>query len=109
MVAGPNETSDDAGRRIYYQKFAELDPGEVDRLWKRELGKLDQVQLLRSPLPSVARARQAIAAGKPAVEDEIAMLLHFQKGEQWDRMMEHLERAEKLSGKPGMRGSALPY
>ena len=63
----------------------------------------DRSQLLREPLPKLVDAKKALAAGKPAFEDQIVMLLHFQATQQWDRVLGHLAEAEKLSGKSGMR------
>ena len=63
----------------------------------------EQAQLLREPLPRLADAKKALAAGKATFEDQILMLLHFQATQQWDRVLGHLAEAEKLSGRPGMR------
>ena len=64
----------------------------------------DQAQLLREPLPTLADAKKALAAGKAAFEDQMVMLLHFQATQQWDRVLGHLAKPPKrLSGKPGMR------
>ena len=102
---GRIESTDQMGRQtsLMTQKFTALGPGEWDRLWKNELADRDQVQFFREPLPTVAHAQHASAAGKATLEDEIVLVSHFQTMEQWDRAVEHLEKAERLSNKPGMR------
>ena len=75
----------------------------MDRQWKQELADRDRAQLLRMPLPNLADARRAAAAGRATVEDEIVLLTDLQARKQWGRVLEHLEKAERLSGKPGMR------
>ena len=84
-------------------KFIVLAPGDFARQWKQRLAVLDRVQLLREPLPTLAEAKKAAAAGKAGFEDQMVLLLHFQATQQWDRVMNHFEAAEKISGKPGMR------
>ncbi len=103
--AGRIENIDASGRRtsVATQKFNTLSPGEFDRLWKQDLAIRDNAQLLREPLPRLIDAKQALAAGKAAFEDQMVMLLHFQATQQWDRVLGYLADAEKLSGKPGMR------
>ena len=103
--AGRIESVDADGRRISVttQKFTVLAAGQFDRLWKQDLALREQAQLLREPLPRLADAKKALAAGKAAFEDQMVMLLHFQATQQWDRVLGHLAEAEKLSGKPGMR------
>ncbi len=99
------ERTDELGRQttLTTQKFTALGPGELERLWKNELADRDQVQFVHEPLPTVAHAQRASAAGRATLEDEIVLVSHFQATEQWDRSMEHLEKAERLSNKPGMR------
>ncbi len=103
--AGRMETVGADGRRdsVTTQKFAVLAAGQFDRLWQQDMAVRDRVQLLREPLPRLIDAKQALAAGKAAFEDQMVMLLHFQATQQWDRVLGHLVEAEKLSGKPGMR------
>jgi tetratricopeptide (TPR) repeat protein len=72
--------------------------------------------LLREPLPRLVEAKKpsppaplpkgegsSAAAGKAGFEDQVILLLHFQATQQWDRVLGHLDAAETLSGKPGMR------
>ncbi len=103
--AGRIETTDAQGRQtsLVTQTITALGPGDLDRQWKAELADRDRAQLVRTPLPDLAKARRAAAAGKTTFEDEIALFLHFQQSQQWGRALEHFEKAEKLSGKPGMR------
>ena len=103
--AGRIEKTDAEGRRtsLATHKFTALAPGDLDRQWKDELADRDQTQFLREPLPTLAEAKRAAAAGKATVEDELALLMHFQESQQWGRVLKCLANAEKLSGKPGMR------
>ena len=103
--AGRMETVDADGRgnSTTTQKFSVLAAGQFDRVWQQEMAVRDRVQLIREPLPRLIDAKQALAAGKAAFEDQMVMLLHFQATQQWDRVLGHLAEAEKLSGKPGMR------
>jgi hypothetical protein len=103
--AGRIETLDADGRRtsLTTQKFTVLPPGGFDRAWKDEMSIRPQAQLLREPLPRLIDAKKALANGKATFEDQMALLLHFQATQQWDRVLGHLAEAEKLSGKPGMR------
>jgi tetratricopeptide (TPR) repeat protein len=106
--AGRIETTDSRGRRtsLVTRKITALGPGERDRQWNAEMAALaipQQVQLLRQPLGKLSDARKAEAAGKATFEDEISLLLDFAASQQWDRVFTHLDRAEKLSGKPGMK------
>ena len=62
------------------------------------------MQFLRLPAPSVAEAKKALAAGKAGFEDHFVLMLHFLRSQQWSRVLEHLQQAEKLAvGKPGLR------
>ncbi len=128
--AGRIENTDADGRRtsLVTQKFSVLPAGEFDRHWKRQLAVRDQTQLLHDPLPRLIDAKKALASAEkgtvpisrngpegasqkwglspfpPATfEDRMVMLLHFQATQQWDRVLEHLAEAEKLSGKFGMK------
>jgi tetratricopeptide (TPR) repeat protein len=103
--AGRIDNFDADGRRasLATQKFNVLPGGEFDRQWKQRLALREQAQLLREPLPRLIDAKRALAAGKATFEDQIVMLLHFQATQQWDRVLEHLAAAEKLSGKLGMK------
>jgi predicted Zn-dependent protease len=99
------ETTDERGRRtsLTKYKYTVLAAGRWEPLWGAELAVRPKVQLLGRPLPRLAEAKKARAAGKAGFDDQILMLLHFQATQQWDRTLEHLGVAEKLSGKPGMR------
>ncbi|MGD0897041.1 MAG: VIT domain-containing protein [Thermoguttaceae bacterium] len=70
---------------------------------KKELAIRSDAQLLRLPLPPLADAKKALAAGKASLEDRLVLLLHFAGSQQWTRVMEHLDAVEKLSGKPAIR------
>ncbi len=95
-------TAEDGRITLTTRKFIALAPGDFARQWKQELAVLDRVQLLREPLPTLAEAKKAAAAGKAGFEDQMILLLHFQATQQWDRVLDHLAAAEKRSGKPGM-------
>ncbi len=86
------------------RKFTALEAGGFDRLWKQEMAGRDQVQLLSMPLPSLDQAKRALAEGKTKFEDHMVLMVHFWMSQQWDRVFEHLDKAEKLAaGKPGLR------
>jgi tetratricopeptide (TPR) repeat protein len=99
------KTTDEQGRRtaLSKYKYTVLAAGRWEPLWNTELAVRSQVQLLGRPLPRLAEAKKALAAGTAGFDAQILMLLHFQASQQWDRVVEHLAAAEKLSGKPGMR------
>ena len=86
------------------RKFTALEAGGFDQLWKQEMAGRDQVQLLSMPLPSLDQAKRALAEGKTKFEDHMVLMVHFWMSQQWDRVLEHLDKAEKLAaGKPGLR------
>ena len=99
------ETTDGKGRRTSLTKckYTLLAAGRWEPLWNAELAVRSQAQLLGRPLPRLAEAKKALAAGKAGFDDQILLLLHFQATQQWDRVLEHLAAAGKLSGKPAMR------
>ncbi len=69
-----------------------------------QLAGLVRVQLIEQPLVPVEDAKQAAAGGKDTFDDQLALILHFSRTQQWDRVLEHLEAAEKrAAGKPGVR------
>ncbi|NQU25208.1 MAG: hypothetical protein HQ567_28320 [Candidatus Nealsonbacteria bacterium] len=69
-----------------------------------QLAGLDRVQLIQQPPIPVADAKRAVAQGKDTFDDQLALLLHFSQTQQWDRVIEHLEAAEKRAAdKPGVR------
>ncbi len=81
-----------------------LSAGAFAREMKQKLAALDRVQLIREPLPGVVEAKKAVARGKADFDDQLVLTIHFSCTQQWDRVMEHLDAAEKSSdGKPGVR------
>ncbi|MHC4400407.1 MAG: VIT domain-containing protein [Planctomycetota bacterium] len=104
--AGRIETTDKEGRRtsVVTQQFqplaAEAFKGRVDQ----ELAARPRVQFLRQPFVELAAAKGALADGKAAFDDHLALLLHFCRSQQWTRVTEHLKALEqRAEGKPGMR------
>ncbi len=86
------------------QTVKSLTPDELAQRTKTELVGRDAVQFLHLPLPSVAAAKKAHAAGKATFGDEFLLMLHFHASQQWDKVLDHLQRAEKAAqGKPGLR------
>ena len=103
--AGRIETFEAENRRTsaVTQKLEPLAPGQFDSLWKEQLAGREQVLFLHVPLAKLADAKQAIAAGKATFEDHLALMLHFERSQQWALMWEHFEKAETLAaGKPGL-------
>ncbi|MFW6124499.1 MAG: VIT domain-containing protein [Pirellulales bacterium] len=100
------ETTDAEGRctsRIV-QKFEPLSAEAAAERIERELAGREQVQLIDEPLPTADEAKQAVADGKAAYSDHLALVLHFAQSQQWTRVMEHLDASEELAeGKPGVR------
>ncbi|HUT12367.1 MAG TPA: VIT domain-containing protein [Thermoguttaceae bacterium] len=104
--AGRIEHLDAQGRRtvLITQEFKLLTADAFDQQWKKELAGRDRVQFLHEPPVSTADAKQADADGKATFDDQFALLLHFAGNQQWDRVMERLDKAEQsAAGKPGMR------
>ncbi len=112
------ETTDSKGRRtaLVTQTIKSLTADEMAQQVKRELATRDQVQFVHQPLASVTEAKRALTQpGKfprsqaPAwerggAEVRLVLLLHHARSQQWTRVMEQLEQAERLAaGKPGMR------
>ena len=104
--AGRMQTIDQQGRRtsVITQKLRLLAADAFAQHIKRQLAGRDRVQFLREPMVEVTDAKRALADGKAAFDDRMTLLLHFCDSQQWPRVLEHLEQAEKLSGgKPGLR------
>ncbi|MBI2195349.1 MAG: hypothetical protein HYU36_25490 [Planctomycetes bacterium] len=99
------ETLDGEGKRTGLQKLqvAECPADAFAKRVAEELRGLEQALLIREPLPAVAEARQALADGKADFEAHLVLLQHFTASQQWERVQEHLEQAEKAAaGKPGL-------
>jgi len=89
---------------VVTQKFEPLAAGQFGAGWKAELALRERALVLREPLPSVTRAKRAVAAGKATFEDHLVLMLHFEQSQQWNRVLAHLEQAERLvADKPGVR------
>ena len=95
--AGRIETFDAEGRRTSrtVQQFKPLSTEAMDQQIAQELTGRDQIQFLHEPLPKLTAAKQAIASGKATFDDQVVLLLHFARSQQWTRAMEYLEQAEK--------------
>ena len=100
--AGRTETFDEKNRRtsLVVEKFQPLAAGQWEPQWKGQLAAAAQVQFLHEPLPRLVDAKKALAAGKATFEDQVVMALHFERSQQWARVMEHwrTRRAEQLGG-----------
>jgi len=104
--AGRIESVNGEGSRLWLitQKFAPLETAAFAERIKQELADKQQVQFLREPALKISEAKRAVAAGKPTFDDQITLLVHFARSQQWTRVLGHLEQAEQLSaGKPGLR------
>jgi predicted Zn-dependent protease len=100
------ETADANGKRVSLttQTVKSLDANTLDERFKAELTGRPQVQVVHLPLPAIVAAKKAQAAGKTTFDDQFLLLLHFHRSQQWPRVLEHLQQAEKLAAdKPGMR------
>jgi Flp pilus assembly protein TadD len=85
-------------------KFTALDTAAFNERMKKELSCKESAVLLREPASIVSDAKHAVAEGKATIDDQITLLVHFARSQQWTRAMQHLEAAEKIAaGKPGMR------
>jgi len=108
------ETTEENGKcsMLATQTVKPLAAKELEQQITKELAGRAQVQFLRLPPPSIAAAKKALAAGKASFDDQFVLLLHFTRSQQWARVLDHLQQAEKLAaGKPGLRWlrSALLY
>ena len=100
------ENTDNEGRRwsLTTQSFQPLTADALQQQVRERLAGLARVQLLQEPIRTVLAAKGALADGKADLDDQMTLLLHFAASQQWTRVMEHLEQAEKLAAdKPGMR------
>ncbi len=70
--------------------------------FKAESAGREQAEFLHLPLPSVKKAKDAIAAKKGSLEDRMVVLNHFARSQQWAPMFEQLEGIEAL---PRVKGS----
>jgi tetratricopeptide (TPR) repeat protein len=88
-------------------KIAALGAQEFDKQFQAELAGKASVQFLAEPARSVWAAKRSVALGHGDFDDQMALLLHFAQSQQWAKVMEHLDAAERLSAKtgdkPGMR------
>ncbi|MHC4176708.1 MAG: VIT domain-containing protein, partial [Planctomycetota bacterium] len=103
---GRMQTLDQEGRRtsLLTQKFRLLATDAFDQQVKGQLAGRERVQFLREPRVELADAKRTFADGVATFDDRMTLLLHFCDSQQWSRVLEHLEQAEKLAaGKPGMR------
>ena len=81
----------------------ELSLDELARSIAAELAIRKDAVLLDEPLPSLLKAKQAILDGKPTFDDQLVMLSHFARSQQWERVAEHFGHLKKLAaGKPGL-------
>ncbi|MHB8954750.1 MAG: VIT domain-containing protein [Pirellulaceae bacterium] len=100
------ETLDTQGRRtqLVAQRFQPLGADEfAARLKELQTGR-EAVQFLHEPLAEIPAAKHSIDDGRGTFEDQMVMLGHFYGVQQWDRVLQHLERLEALAvDKPGMR------
>jgi len=104
--AGRIESAGAEGKRLSLitQKLTPLETAALNERMKQELAGKQQVQFLREPALKISEAKRAVAAGKATFDDQITLLAHFARSQQWTRVLEHLEQAEQLAaGKPGMR------
>ncbi len=105
-LAGRIEKTDAKGRRLSLvtRKFTALGPGEMDRQWKRGIGRSRP-----GPTPPHAPAqsrrrppRRCRRPGNRRGRDRAARPISRRESN-GTACWQHLEKAEKLSGKPGMR------
>ena len=91
------ETTNADGKRtsLVTQAIKVVELKEFDAKMRDELASLARVQLLRQPGPTVMQAKKALAAGKAGFDDQFTLLLHFHRTQQWPRVMDHLQQAEK--------------
>ncbi len=104
--AGRSQRFDKERRRtsVTTEKLQLLAADALDRQLKGQLAGRDRVQFLGEPRVKVTDAKRALGGGKATFDDRMTLLLHFCDTQQWPRVLEHLEQAEKLAGdKPGLR------
>ncbi len=100
------ESLDTDGKRtaLETQTIAEVSAEEFAKRMTAELAAKERVLFLKQPLPTVAVAKAAIAAGKATFDDRAVLTLHFAATQQWARAKEHLAECERLAkDRPGMR------
>ena len=103
---GKSEAFNEKGRRTSTatQKFTGLKREAFDGQMADALKDRTVTQLLHEPLPSLVDAKRAVGVGKADFDDQIVLVDHFANAQQWTKVFEHLEAAEKLAdGKPGVR------
>ena len=104
--AGRVATVDEKGRpsSVVTQKFTEQARDAFSRRMQEELAGRAQVQFLHEPPVTLTAAKKALAAGKADFDDQVTLLMHFVRSQQWTRVLSHLEQAEQLAAdKPGLR------
>jgi len=104
--AGRTQTFDKDGRRtsVTTDKLQLVAADAFDQQVKEQLAGRDRVQFLGEPPVKLVDAKRAFSQGKATFDDQMTLLLYFCDSQQWPRVLEHLEQAEKLAGdKPGLR------
>jgi Flp pilus assembly protein TadD len=92
------------------QTITELPADDFAKRMSAELAGRDRVLFLRQPLPTVAAAKAAVAAGKATFDDRAVLTLHFAATQQWSRAREHLTECERLAAdKKGIRWLANAF
>src|SRR5262249_3588793 len=100
------ENVDDKGRiaGCTTQTIQEVTADALTQRLQKEIAGKEHVQFIHEPLPSLANTKRALAQGKTTFDDQLVLLLHFGRSQQWTRTVEHLEQLERLTpGKLGVR------
>ncbi|HEY4261235.1 MAG TPA: VIT domain-containing protein, partial [Schlesneria sp.] len=97
---------DDAGRKTSETTFDVHGlprPRFTERL-DQELAARAAVQFIHLPFVKLSVARQKVADGTAAFDDELAMILHAAQSQQWEQLWKYVDLMEKQAvNKPGLR------
>lgn len=98
-LAGTIEVLDPSGRVTTQttRTFHQLAPGEFDRQWKAEQARLGTIEWLNEPLPTLAAARHARAAGRATFADRMVLAGDYFTRQDWPRMFAEMAAARQLA------------
>jgi tetratricopeptide (TPR) repeat protein len=104
------EVFDDKGRSIEKTTYKFTAPGaqEFDKQFQAELADKPKVQFLCEPGKSLSEAKRAAALGKADFDDHMTLLLDFARSQQWAKVMERLDAAQKLAAMPAGGAPVAP-
>ena len=94
------ESTNDKGvvTSVTTYNIAELTVSQAAKLMKKER-EVEKVALVfEEPLISLNKAKESLKSGKNSVDAQLALMIHFGRSQQWQRVNEHLTGLKKVAG-----------